>query len=125
MRKCQKEILSLSNKDHRYLKLAMNLAMSSDCNFKHGAVIVKGGRVISTGINRFKNHPKAVSPEHIKQYCSVHAEVDAIRKLKSARGATIYVARIGKRGNRALSRPCPNCYAAIKSAGIAKIVYTN
>jgi pyrimidine deaminase RibD-like protein len=99
--------------------------MSSDCNFKHGAVIVRGGSVISTGINRFKNHPMTVSPEHIKKWCSVHAEMDAIRKLKDAKGATIYVARIGKMGNQALSRPCNNCYHAIKKAGITKIVYTN
>ena len=99
--------------------------MSSDCNFKHGAVVVKGGRIVSTGINRFKNHPMTVSPEHIKEHCSVHAEVDAIRKLKNARGATIYIARIGKRGNQALSRPCDNCYTAIQRAGINKIVYTN
>lgn len=107
------------------MNLATNLAMSSDCNFKHGAVVVKGGRIVSTGINRFKNHPMMVSPEHIKEHCSVHAEVDAIRKLKNARGATIYIARIGKRGNQALSRPCDSCYTAIQKAGINKIVYTN
>ena len=107
------------------MKLASNLALSSDCNFKHGAVIVRGGSVISTGINRFKNHPRVVSPEHIKQWCSVHAEVDAIRKLKDAKGATIYVARVGKKGNQTISRPCKRCYEAINQAGITKIVYTN
>ena len=107
------------------MKLASNLALSSDCNFKHGAVIVRGGSVISTGINRFKNHPKIVSPEHIKKHCSIHAEVDAIRKVKDAKGATIYVARVGKKGNQTISRPCNYCYDAIKRAGITKIVYTN
>lgn len=107
------------------MRLAANLAQSSECSFRHGAVVVKGGRVVSTGINRFKNHPLSVSPEHIKSHCSVHAEVDALRKLKDAKGATIYVARIGRRGDKMLSRPCNMCYIAIRDAGVAKIVYTN
>lgn len=115
----------MSNKDRRFLRLASNLALSSDCNFKHGAVVVRGGRVISTGINRFKNHPKVVSPEHVKEWCSVHAEIDALRKLKDARGATIYVARVGKRGNQTISRPCSRCYDALRDAGVTKVVYTN
>ena len=46
---------------------------------KHGAVIVKGGRVLATGMNKERNHPKIVSSEHIKTHCSVHAEVDALK----------------------------------------------
>ena len=64
-----------------------------------------------------------MSPEHIRQ-CSVHAEIDALRKAKNVRGATIYVARIGKKGNPASSRPCPDCYEVIVEAGVSKIVYT-
>lgn len=91
---------------------------------KHGAVIVKGGRVISIGINKNRNHPTIVSSEHIKTHCSVHAEVDALRKVKNAKGATIYVARVNKRGQDRLSRPCDRCHKAIKDAGIRKVVYT-
>jgi deoxycytidylate deaminase len=91
---------------------------------KHGSVIVKGGRVISTGVNKERSHPRIVSSEHIKDHCSVHAEVDAIKKAKSVSGATIYVARVNKRGAARDSRPCKRCFEAIKSNGIKKIIYT-
>jgi len=91
---------------------------------KHGSVIVKGGRVISTGINKDRSHPLIVSSEHIKEHCSVHAEVDAIKKAKDTTGATIYVARVNRRGQTRDSRPCNRCYDAIKKSGIKKIIYT-
>jgi deoxycytidylate deaminase len=91
---------------------------------KHGSVIVKGGRVISTGVNKERSHPRIVSSEHIKQHCSVHAEVDAIKRAKDVSGATIYVARVNRRGEQRDSRPCSRCYEAIKESGIRKIVYT-
>lgn len=91
---------------------------------KHGAVVVRGGSVISVGINKNRNHPTVVSSEHIKTHCSVHAEVDALRKVRNAKGATIYVARINKRGQDRLSRPCDRCHEVIKKAGIRKVIYT-
>jgi deoxycytidylate deaminase len=91
---------------------------------KHGSVIVKGGRVISTGINKDRSHPRIVSSEHIKDHCSVHAEIDAIKKARDVTGATIYVARVNKRGEARDSRPCKRCFEVIKNNGIKKIVYT-
>lgn len=123
---CQKEITTrLSKRDRSYLSLALNAAQSSECRMKHGAVVVKGGRVISIGINKNRNHPTIVSSEHIKDYCSVHAEADALRKIRDAKGATLYVARANKRGQERLSRPCNRCYKLIVNAGINKIVYTD
>lgn len=100
------------------------MASQSSCRMKHGSVIVKGGRVISTGVNKERSHPRIVSSEHIKQHCSVHAEVDAIKRARDVSGATIYVARVNRRGEQRDSRPCSRCYEAIKESGIRKIVYT-
>ena len=122
-----REIMSgLSRRDERYLEIASNLAKSSDAGrYKHGAIIVKGGRVLSTGINKFKNHPNIFENKSIiKQKAHIHAEADAIRKAGDLKGATIYVARINKTGNTGLSRPCNYCYEKIIEAGITKIVYT-
>jgi deoxycytidylate deaminase len=91
---------------------------------KHGSVIVKGGRVISTGHNKDRNHPKIVSSEHIKTDCSVHAEIDALKRAKDANGATVYIARINKRGEARDSRPCKRCYKALLTNGVKKIIYT-
>ena len=92
---------------------------------KHGAVIVKGGRVLATGINKERNHPMKVSFEHIKTHCSVHAEIDALKKVDNAQGATIYVARVNRRGEDRNSRPCEYCYKDLKESGIKKIIYTS
>lgn len=120
-----KEILgALSKRDRRNLALAKNLAQSSTCKQRHGAVIVKGGRIISTGTNKFRNDPLNVQSEYIKTSCSVHAEIDAIKKVSDLRGATIYVARVNKQGRPALSRPCDNCFEEIQRVGIRKVVHT-
>lgn len=91
---------------------------------KHGAVIAKSGRVLSTGVNKDRNHPTIVSNEHIKSHCSVHAEIDALKKATNVRGATIYIARVNKKGQPRMSRPCDSCYSEIIRNGIKKIVYT-
>ncbi|MBN1633441.1 MAG: nucleoside deaminase [Ignavibacteria bacterium] len=76
-----------------------------------GAVIVKNGRIISTGVNRVisENDPTA------------HAEIEAIRKacrkLKKFRldNCEIYTS----------CEPCPMCLSAIYWARISKIYYAN
>lgn len=92
---------------------------------KHGAVIVKGGRVLSVGLNKFRNHPTIIPNEYIKTSCSTHAEIDALRKVSDVRGAVMYIARVNKSGQHRLSRPCNYCYEAIREAGISKIVFTD
>lgn len=100
------------------------MAEQSSCRMKHGSVIVKGGRVISTGFNKERNHPMYVSSEHIKTDCSVHAEIDALKKAKDASGATVYVARVNRKGQARDSRPCNRCYKSLIDSGIKKIIYT-
>ena len=102
--------------------MAVKTAELSTCRMKHGAVIVRGGSVLSLGINKFKNNP-----QFILDYdeCSTHAEIDAIRRAGDCKGATIYVARVNKQSQTRLSRPCNRCYTAIKTAGIKKIVFTD
>jgi deoxycytidylate deaminase len=101
------------------------LAHRSTAVKRHGAVIIKGGRVIGCGYNKYTNKPFFVSPEHQQHYCSTHAEVAAIRSSKAnLRGATVYVARINKRGEERFSAPCSNCQAELDKNGIRKVVYT-
>ena len=122
-----KEIIdNLSRSEKRWLDLAANLAKSYTVSrYKHGAVIVKGGRIISTGVNKIRNHPDLFDDESlIKKESHVHAEIDAIKKVSDLRGAKIYIARINRSGQQRLSRPCDNCYNYIVDSGITKIVYT-
>lgn len=116
----------LSNKDKAFLSVARYFATKSTARNTHGAVVVKGGRVVGTGYNRNRNHPKIVSPEHIKTDCSIHAEESAIRDAGyDVKNAIIYVARVNKHGEDRDSRPCPRCSKMIKEYGIKRIIYTS
>lgn len=116
----------LSKRDRAYLSVARYCATKSTARNTHGAVVVKGGRVMGTGFNKDRNHPAIVSPEHIKTDCSYHAEEVAIREAgeNNLRGAIIYVARVNKSGYDRDSAPCPKCSALIEKAGIKRVVYT-
>lgn len=115
----------LSKKDKAFLSVARYFATKSNARNTHGAVIVKGGRVVGTGYNRNRNHPMIVSPEHIKTNCSIHAEESAIRDAGyDVKNAVIYVARVSKNGEDRDSKPCPRCSNLINESGIKRIVYT-
>lgn len=116
----------LSKKDTAYLSVARYFATKSNARNTHGAVVVKGGRVLGTGWNKDRNHPQIVSPEHIKTDCSYHAEEVAIRESgNNLKGAVIYVARVNKQGLDRDSHPCQKCSELIKSVGIKKVIYTS
>lgn len=101
----------------RFLQLAARNAALSDCPFRHGALIVRGGSVLASSPNRHRNPP---SIDYLGS--SVHAEVAALRRT-NATGATLYVARLAPSG-LALSRPCPRCWTAIERSGVKTVVYT-
>lgn len=109
------------------LRLARKQALLSTFHrARVGAVVVRGGRVLSVGHNqiRYTKHIKRPYPE------SLHAEQAAILKLLSKRklsdlvGSTMFVCRIDRRGIARLARPCANCQNLIDAVGIKEVVYT-
>jgi deoxycytidylate deaminase len=118
-------LINLSKSEKSFLSVARYLATKSNSRQRHGAVIVKGGRVIGTGFNKDKNSPFIVSPEHIKTHCSVHAEVEAIRDAAwNVKGAVLYVARVNRKGEDQYSKPCVRCQIVIEESQIKKVIYT-
>lgn len=119
----KEKISSLSKTDQKYLDRALALAALSDMKQRHGALIVKGGRVVSFGFNTFRNLPHHDMPGFDYTY---HAEDSALRQVGPAdlNGAKIYVARLSRLGLPALSRPCDNCMAHILKVGIKEVIYT-
>ena len=108
-----------------YINVARSLAEKSEENKKHGAVVIKSGRVVGYGFNKFKNDIHVVPEELIKVHCSRHAEEIAIKNAgDNAKGATIYVARVNRSGINRDSRPCIVCSELIKESGIKRVVYT-
>jgi hypothetical protein len=88
------EKTALSNRQRSYLDIAVRLAESSDASFKHGAVIVRGGSVLAVGVNKWKNRDLPPTPPDVyNPDITVHAEIDALSRVKDARGTTVYIAR--------------------------------
>lgn len=115
----------LSRRESSFLSVAKYFAEKSESRQRHGAVVVKSGRVIGTGYNKNKNSPLGVSPEHIKTHCSRHAEVEAIRDAGFAvEGAILYVARVNRQGQGRNSKPCKYCQAVIAATKIKRVIYT-
>jgi deoxycytidylate deaminase len=58
---------------------------------------------------------------------SIHAELDAIFKVKNKeqlKGATIYIARLGRNGYPGMSCPCRMCQSLISKYGLKRAVFT-
>lgn len=98
-------------KEAQFLCEAIGLAQanSEKGGRPFGAVVVKDGEVIATGVNEIlaTNDPTS------------HAEMNAIRRASqwlgspSLQGCTVY----------ASGHPCPMCMAAMRMAGVGEVVY--
>ena len=97
-------------------------------NISHGAVLVKGGSVINASSNKDNScsfGSRFRDPDRGR--ATLHAELGCILNLDKSvtQGATIYVVRVGKRGDFKMSKPCPMCNGALKHVGIKKVFYTS
>ncbi|MCP4969172.1 MAG: dCMP deaminase family protein [Arcobacter sp.] len=114
--------------DKNFINIAHEIASASKCVSKQvGAVIVKDGRILSTGYNGtptgFTNCSDHWNNEYTKDHhdwsktYEIHAEMNAIiwaaRKGISIEDATIYVTL----------EPCSDCSKNLIAAGIRRIVY--
>ena len=108
-----------------WLKVARSESLKSTYKHQLGAVIVSGGSIISKGFNQIRHSSKL--KEHAKVDETLHAERDAIIKIKNKKklfGSTIYIYREHKNGNPANAKPCIFCHEMIKASGIKKAIYT-
>jgi len=114
--------------DRNFINIAKEIATASKCVSKQvGAVIVKDGRILSTGYNgtpagytncceHWDNQYTKEHHEWSKTY-EIHAEMNALiwaaREGISIKDATIYVTL----------EPCSECSKNIIASGIKRIVY--
>jgi deoxycytidylate deaminase len=116
--------VGVSNQQRNFLNIASKVAETSTMVQRHGAVVVKAGRVMSVGINKWRN-PSLVSINYYDPNLTVHAEIDALNRVPDAHGATIYVSRVDKFGQEQYSRPCSRCEKALADAGVKAVIYTS
>ena len=108
------------------IKMAMEEAYKSEHkNFKHGAVLVDGKKIISKGYNR----PIRENGRYASSCKSIHAEMDTINEARHIYGrdmknCIIYVIRINCKGKLALSKPCMHCTRMINKYNIRQVVYS-
>ena len=119
---------NITGRTKRFIELAYRVAQSSGYDdYRHGAVLVRGNRVINVSAN--KNSHARFGNRFRKRNCghaTHHAELGCILGLDRSvtKGATIYVVRIGKRGDLKLSKPCDMCREVLQHVGVKKVVYT-
>lgn len=112
----------ISASDIRWMSVALNQAEKAPhAKWRVGAVLVRGGSVISTGYNRYRNNPSQVELPDV----SYHAEEVALKRAgDSAEGSTLYVARLTRSGDLALSRPCEWCQHKLSEYGVYTVSWT-
>ena len=110
-------------------QLAKKLATCSTYgNFRHGAVLVKGGAIVNLGINseKYSSVGSKHRPEE-KGHSTYHAEIKAILGLdrSQTKGAVMYVARASKNAHEdRMSKPCAMCHAVMEERGISRVYYS-
>ena len=113
----------------RHLDLAKKIAATSNHNkSRHGAVLVRGGSILNfaKNSNRFTSFGQRFMSYDQDWHCTHHAEIGCILGVPKSvtKGSTIFVARVGKRGETRNSKPCHLCQAVLRHVGIKKAIYT-
>jgi len=105
---------------NRYLEMALGVAAKSKCRHKHGCVVVRNGKIVSTSTNK-----KIGDPKTAWRVSHVHAEFAAITAAGNlAVGSNVYVARIAADGSPAPSKPCKKCESILLRSGVSRVVWT-
>lgn len=91
--------------------------------FRHAALITKGGRIVSTGVNITK-------PKTPDSSFSTHAEIVSLKRLitvltrqKNKDTFEIYVARVDMTNTPAFSKPCVKCLEALKESRLIDVIH--
>lgn len=106
---------------NKYLERALELAKTSKCRHKHGAVVVQKGTIVASKTNK-----KVSSPINNQwRRAHIHAEAAAVKAAgKYAAGSTVYVARAAADGSPANSKPCKKCEGFLDRYRVAQVVWT-
>jgi len=126
---CRKKFTNFLNKAYKAHK------HSDECRYRHVAVIVKGGSILSVGFNSMKPHPMAMLPLGVLNKAeivpndtrTIHAEMDAIRKIKDKRllsSCELWVYSEMKNGTLRISKPCSLCQHYIQMYGIKTVHFS-
>ena len=114
--------------DQNFINIAKEIASASKCvSKKVGAVIVKNGRILSTGYNGTPSGYVNCSAHWDGEYTKEHHEWSKTYEIHAEMNAIIWAAREGIRINGATIyvtlEPCSDCSKNLIASGIQRIVY--
>lgn len=92
------------------LEYAYPLCLDVPRQKKHVSLIFNKNRLIASGANYFKTHPRAKELGYL--YNEMHSELDAYRKIpRHMRGKKLMLVnvRMNSDGELRMSKPCPVC----------------
>ena len=98
-------------------------------NLPRHAAVLTDGRFSFVGMNSRKTHPLQARFGRNRDAIHLHAEIDAIVKAVRAghtdlSSFTMYVARVFKNGQPALSKPCKGCQDALMFFNVKHVEWT-
>jgi deoxycytidylate deaminase len=102
------------------MRAARRASEKSQHRFQLGAAIAKKNKVLVTGYNSTKTHPRFGSGAYNTLHAESHAISRAIKKGIDLKGTKIYVYR----KNSNLAKPCPCCMGLIHKYGIKAVIYS-
>lgn len=115
----------MSARDMARLRRAAKAALNSEMLQRHGAVVCRGGSILSVGWNKHKFLWETDQPNAFGKNCfTVHAEVDALKKVKDPTGCTLYVVRVRDDGELLFSKPCADCSKVLQESDIKAVVHS-
>ncbi len=121
-------VQKLKGRHKRFIENSARTARESEFpNYRHGAILVRGGSILNTAFNK-SNHINWANKFRAKNcgHATHHAEVGAVLGMarEKTTGATVYVARVGKSGELKMSKPCEMCQQVLAHVGIKKVYYS-
>ena len=108
-----------------HIKKAADAAEKSEHSEKHGAVMVKNGRVVAVSKNQYCSK-KRLSHFKSTRIWSVHAEMGLASMVPKcvAKDSTVCVVRVNKKGELINSEPCDMCKKILIKLGVKKVYYS-
>jgi deoxycytidylate deaminase len=113
------------NQVERGMSIALAASLLSNAprtGLRLGACLMAGSRLLSIGANKWSTHPAS---DNNDVFCrSLHAEHCALLRRQhydAPSRMTLYVARKREDGTVGCSKPCANCMALARLAGVRRI----
>lgn len=110
----------------KYAKAAA-LKCNDGFQYRHGAALLRGNKVLSTGVNQ----PRPVSWVHYNKrqdpfFLTMHAEISCIHGIdgNKIRGSTVVVVRVSKNQVLTNSKPCGTCIHEMRRKQVSKCYYS-